>query len=932
MRNHGWLVLAAGLAACQSSRDRGESSSAASTITLFSDAFERTTAIDGGLGASWALASGFWFTHGQAETDSDGGNLAGENQASCADCTAQASVLGFGVTAIGVYLRSPSASATGDRYEGILAANGEVQIRRVRGGVTTVLAHVASGVDLSSFSTVSLEASGAGPVQLRASVNGVVLAQASDSGTQVIAAAGFAGMVSSSAGTLFDNFVLTAPAPVTDGGVADLAQPADLSMPRDLATPRDLAQPRDLSVPPDLAQPRDLSVPPDLSMPPPADLGVPPGPLFSDAFDRTVATDTGLGPNWTLDSGFWFTHNVAETDSDSGNLATENQVKCGDCRVDVKVLGFGVPAIGPYLRAPAPTNANDRYDAVLTTSGNVQIRRVRSGTATVLAQAASKLPALDQWSTISLEARGTSPVQLTAYVNGTSVVTASDSTAQAIVAAGYAGMVSSSAGTDFDDFLLSGSSTNPPPPDMAVPPPDMTAPPPDLSTRPPDLSTGGPNPIVVENARAGTGDWLLGNSSTNHEIEGYSSVTSVPRGGTISFYVSCQEPSYTIQIFRLGWYGGAGGRAMTSAVTRTTVAQPACPMNATTGMVECNWTQPYVLSVPASADPSDWASGLYVAKITSSATSHDMLIRFVVRDDTRHATYLAQSSATTHEAYNAWGGKSLYDFNSTGGRASQVSFNRPLDNPNIDGFEVPMVRFLEREGYDVSYSSNLDTHENGAAIRQHKAFLSVGHDEYWSSQMRDNVEGARDAGVHLGFFAANVSYWQVRFAPSPVSGAADRTMICYKDASTDPVAQTNPSQTTVLFRDPPVNRSEDHMIGVMYEYDPVDADLVVVNTSHWVFAGTGLHDGDHLHRLLGYEVDGVFNTSLHPGLVVLGNSPYSGGTMNSNMAIYTAPSGAVVFATGTIWWSFGLDDITETDRLSPAVQQITRNVLSRFAQ
>jgi hypothetical protein len=121
------------------------------------------------------------------------------------------------------------------------------------------------------------------------------------------------------------------------------------------------------------------------------------------------------------------------------------------------------------------------------------------------------------------------------------------------------------------------------------------------------------------------------------------------------------------------------------------------------------------------------------------------------------------------------------------------------------------------------------------------------------------------------------------------------------------------------------------MIGVMYEYDPVDADLVVINTTHWVFAGTGLHDGDHLHRLLGYEVDGVFS-DLHPGLVKLGASPYSGSTQISNMAIYTAPSGAVVFATGSIWWSWGLDDLIVTDRLSPAVQQITRNVLNRFAQ
>ncbi len=439
-----------------------------------------------------------------------------------------------------------------------------------------------------------------------------------------------------------------------------------------------------------------------------------------------------------------------------------------------------------------------------------------------------------------------------------------------------------------------------------------------------DLGTGVANPIVTENARPGAASWQLADPAVSHEVEGYASLTSVTRGGRILFYVRTTDASYTIQIFRLGWYAGLGGRALTQAVSRASQPQPGCPMDPTTGMVECDWTDPYAFDVPAAADPSDWASGLYVAHVTGDQSGKDVLLHFVVRDDARSSDYLMQSSVTTREAYNTWGGKSLYDFNSVGGRAHQVSFNRPYDTQNVDNREVSMVRFLEREGYDVAYATSLDTHESGGQLLRHRAFLSVAHDEYWSSQMRTNVEAARSAGVHLAFFSADVCYWQMRLQASPVSGANDRTMVCYKDASLDP--------TTVLFRDPQVNRPEDDLLGVMHDGDPVDTDVVVANTSHWAFAGTGLHDGDKLHRLLGNEADGVF-ADKHPGLIRLGHSPFtdSTGTLRySDMTLYSAPSGSMVFAAGTIWWAYGLDDYGVQDRLSPAVQQITRNILSRF--
>jgi hypothetical protein len=254
------------------------------------------------------------------------------------------------------------------------------------------------------------------------------------------------------------------------------------------------------------------------------------------------------------------------------------------------------------------------------------------------------------------------------------------------------------------------------------------------------------NPIQVENARPGTTAWQLSDPAKSGEIEGYASATSVNRTGRISFFVSTADSSYTIEIFRMGWYGGLGGRRMTGAFRRTGVKQPAPSADATTGLIECHWTDPFVFDIPSDPqDPADWASGVYVAKLTTGSTNRQRYIIFVVRDDNRGADYLFQSSATTYQAYNNWGGKSLYE--PPNQAAYKVSFNRPHIEgygaghffstssarvPEARGWEYNMVRWLEREGFDVSYCTNLDTHANSNLLLSPKAFLSVGHDEYWS--------------------------------------------------------------------------------------------------------------------------------------------------------------------------------------------------------
>jgi hypothetical protein len=257
-------------------------------------------------------------------------------------------------------------------------------------------------------------------------------------------------------------------------------------------------------------------------------------------------------------------------------------------------------------------------------------------------------------------------------------------------------------------------------------------------------------------------------------------------------------------------------------------------------------------------------------------------------------------------------------------------------------YEYPMARWLESQGYDVSYVTNMDIHADPNLLLQHKTFLSVGHDEYWSQAMRDNVEQARDAGVNLAFFSANTAYWRVRFEPSG-AGEPDRVMVCYKDpAANDPIAPT------YRWRDPENNRPENALLGVMYTGDDVfnlygGYDHIVANSADPYYEFTGLNDGDALLGLVGFEWDAVVDNGFTPaGLVVLSQSivnptgvtpglPPGTDTTISNAVRYTAASGAKVFASGSIQWMWGLDSTGVGGALGPRVdfraQQFVVNLL-----
>ena len=449
----------------------------------------------------------------------------------------------------------------------------------------------------------------------------------------------------------------------------------------------------------------------------------------------------------------------------------------------------------------------------------------------------------------------------------------------------------------------------------------------------------GANPVLAENQKPGTLQWKLTNGAREREIEGYASATSVAGGGLISLLVSTRDPWFRVELYRLGWYGGAGGRLVSEPFERAGTLQADPVTAASTGLVECRWVDPVVLSVPTA---SEAPSGIYVAKLTALPSGKEAHVPFVVRDDLRLVPFLFQSAVTTWQAYNKWGGKSLYYGDP---QARVVSFDRPYEQGAGSGelfrWEYSMVRFLEREGYDVSYCTNVDVSANPNLLQRTRSFLSVGHDEYWSWDMRSQVEAALARGTGLGFFSANTCYWQIRFE-SGHDGAENRRMVAYKEAALklDPFATdsvtSNDRRITTKWRDAPVSRPEDALLGVMYQSGNwgVDADIVISDASHWACSGTGLRNGDHLPGLLGYEVDAMSGNA-PAGLQQIAHSPFQkvDGTRYSDMTSYLASSGATVFATGSIQWSWGLDDYGHPtgSRVSAAAQQITRNVLSRLA-
>jgi hypothetical protein len=468
------------------------------------------------------------------------------------------------------------------------------------------------------------------------------------------------------------------------------------------------------------------------------------------------------------------------------------------------------------------------------------------------------------------------------------------------------------------------------------------------------------NAIVTENALPGnpSSEWDIAGAG-DLTLQGFATDISVNKGQTVHFKIKTDANAYTITVYRLGYYQGNGARKVGTGVITATLPQiqPADLYDAATGKTDCsNWAESAHWDVPANA-----VSGIYIARLLRSNGGASHII-FIVRDDASHSDLYYQTADATWQAYNNYGGNSLY-VNQSGtpvpgfNHATKVSYNRPFLTRNGGGgggamedgvfnAEFPMIRWIERNGFDITYSSAVDGDRFGNLILNHKVFLNAGHDEYWSGAERANVEAARAAGKHLAFFSGNEVYWKTRYEDSY------RTLVCYKEGTLgenvcgskcDPLS---PSIWTGLWRDgcAPTYAANDgcrpeNALSGQISWGSSQTSIQVPDTyknmRFWrntsiASLGAGqtatLPDGT-----LGYEWDGfeqTYSGSYPAGRIKLSSTLSAGKT--HNLSLYRSSAGGLVFGAGTVQWSWGLDSAHDRGNTSPSkdMQQATLNLFA----
>jgi hypothetical protein len=461
--------------------------------------------------------------------------------------------------------------------------------------------------------------------------------------------------------------------------------------------------------------------------------------------------------------------------------------------------------------------------------------------------------------------------------------------------------------------------------------------------------------VIAENRKPGTPQWRIGDTAAGGRIEGFADRVDATDGQTVTLYVSSAAPSFHVEAFRLGYYGGTGARLVWRSPETGGLVQPACPVTPDTHMVSCaGWSPSLRVRVDDRFVPGD-----YLFKLVA-ATGAQSYVPLTVWDPGSNAAYLVKNDVFTWQAWNPYGG---YDYYSGIGhcpprvyplcsRARVVSFDRPYGDEQGTGdflwLEAPMVRFLEQNGLDVAYVTDATVAEHPGLLARHRMLLSLGHDECWSLPEREAAVAAERRGMNLAFFGASAVLRHVRSEPSPLG--ADRQLVDYRDSAADPLdGKGDPRQVTGnTWAAPPASWPETDFVGEAYNgfLEPlVTEPLTVTDANAWIFAGTGLRDGARLAGVIGSDVDSLEPRAAHPADVqVLAHSPLpadqaqpnvrAGPTFYSDMTYYTDPvSKAGVFDSGTNNWIPALlAGPGEPASSAVAVRAITANLLHLMGQ
>lgn len=427
--------------------------------------------------------------------------------------------------------------------------------------------------------------------------------------------------------------------------------------------------------------------------------------------------------------------------------------------------------------------------------------------------------------------------------------------------------------------------------------------------------------IQEENLKEGHEGWkVLRPDTANTGI--FTAPNSVLPGESINFLIGSNFGKMDMNVFRLGWYGGKGGRLVhskpdisTPPIKMTTDPKTKAPM--------ANWDPAYTLQIP-----DDWRSGMYAAVVTGKNGSGSMT-PFWVRSQENVSPMVTSMGLLTYDAYNNWNGLSLY------GGATAVSLDRALKTRGGAGdvfpWDLALTRFMERQGFDTDYMVDVDSHDKENVYDGKKLVVLPGHHEYYTQQMKNRLKQAVDNGVNVALFGSNPVYWKVGLEDS-VYGK-NRIVVCYKNGG-DP----NKENPTGRFRD--LGDPEAALFGVAYEQTCNGDDWVVSNPNHWVFEGTGFTEGSSIKKVVGPEFDTIFD-GVPAGKAreilaasVVNKGPRQG---HSYSVLVTHESGGEVFATGALNWVYSLDDyrLGWTDNYQIPVDEkaqiVAANVLKKLS-
>ncbi|MEU6340875.1 N,N-dimethylformamidase beta subunit family domain-containing protein [Streptomyces sp. NPDC046977] len=455
---------------------------------------------------------------------------------------------------------------------------------------------------------------------------------------------------------------------------------------------------------------------------------------------------------------------------------------------------------------------------------------------------------------------------------------------------------------------------------------------------PHDRAAGGLD-VRAENARPGDRDWGLRSRGGDRAIEGFADRVSVLPGEEFRLLVSTTDRTYRAEAFRMGWYGGAQARRVwASGDLPGRREEVPGPQGATRTVSAARWGPGVAVRTRG------WPEGAYLVRLTAGESGAQRYVPLTVRSRAAAGRVVLVNAVPTWQAYNTWGGRSLYhgpggaaDY---AGRSLAVSCDRPYDRdgaPLFLTYEQPAVALAESLGLPLAYATGMDVDREPELLAGARAVVSLGHDEYWTPAMRGRVTAARDSGTNVAFLGANACFRRIRLEPTALGER--RLVVCYKsDWPRDPLNGKDDAAVTTDWREPPHPRPENALTGTLYESNGTSAAYAVAEPGHWLLEGTGATSATRFANLVGTEYDRVTGAPPTPRPIeIIAHSPLVCRGVRSfhDTAYYTVAGGAGVFNAGTMRWVGSLkgDGGHGTSRAATRfTRRVTTNLLRVFAE